>query len=398
MPLAPISEILDDLRAGKVVVLIDDETRENEGDFICAAEKVTPAIINFMTRIGGGYLCVALTGDVCRRLDLTPQASLNSSLWGTPLTVTVDGHPRHGVGTGVSAFDRAKSIQLLIDPRTTVDDFVRPGHINPLRARDGGVLVRTGQTEGSVDLARLARLHPSAVLIEVVREDGAMARRPDLERLCTQHGLRMCSVQQVIEHRLARETLIERLPPAGGTPVRTPHGEFTLIAYRSTIDPLPHVALCAGGVGELDADGRAHAIDEPVLVRVHRRDLLGDVFDEATMPTGRDLRGSLRMIRRAGRGALIYLRPEGIGDNLRERLLRITRHEPVNVNRPDLTRIDGPASRAQPVEQREYGIGSQILRDLGLRRLRILTNHPRSQPNLAAFGLEIIEQVPIEPA
>ena len=178
MPLTPISDILDDLRAGKVIVLVDDENRENEGDFVCAAEKITPAIINFMTRIGGGYLCVSLTGEDCDRLDLTPQSRINTSVWGTPFTVSVDGHPRHGVGTGVSSFDRAKSIELLIDPHSTIDDFVRPGHINPLRARDGGVLVRTGQTEGSVDLARLAGLHPSAVIIEIVNEDGTMALMP----------------------------------------------------------------------------------------------------------------------------------------------------------------------------------------------------------------------------
>ncbi len=397
MPLSPIPEILDELRAGKVVVLVDDENRENEGDFVCAAEKVTPEIINFMTRVGGGYLCVSLTRADCDRLDLQPQSTSNNSMWGTPLTVSVDGHPKHGVGTGVSAPDRVKTIQLLIDPATTADDFVRPGHINPLRARDGGVLVRTGQTEGSIDLARLAGLHPSAVIIEVVKEDGEMARMPDLERICAQYNLKMCSVEQIIEYRLARETLIERIAPIEGTPIDTSCGRFNLIAYQSAIDPLPHLVFTTGGIGEIDpSTGMAKAVDEPVLVRVHRRDLLGDIFEEATNPTGKRLRKSLQMIQDAGRGALVYVRPEGIGDDLRARLQRIRRpSQGENINAPDLTRADGVAGRAVPLDQREIGIGGQILRDLGLTRLRLLTNNPQPYPGLHGFGLEIVEHVEI---
>ena len=395
MPLSPIPEIFDELRAGRVIVLVDDENRENEGDFVCAAQKVTPQIINFMTRIGAGYLCVSLTSADCDRLNLVPQASTNSSTWGTPLTVTVDGHRRHGVGTGVSAFDRVKTIKLLIDERTSPDDFVRPGHINPLRAREGGVLVRTGQTEGAVDLAQLAGLHPSAVLIEVVREDGNMARMGDLEAICAEHHLKMCSVEQIIEHRLAKERLIQRIEPVQGTPIETPQGLFNLIAYQSAIDPLPHVALTVGGVGDLNDDGAAKPIEEPVLVRVHRRDLLGDIFDEASNPTGEQLRASMRMIQEAGRGALVYLRPEGAGDDLRQRLLWISRPGVSDVNVPDLTRTDGVAARVQPMDQRVFGIGSQILLDLGLRRLRILTNHPKKLRGLQGFGLDIAEQVPI---
>lgn len=395
MPLAPIPRILDELRAGRVVVLVDDENRENEGDFVCAAEKITPEIVNFMTRVGGGYLCVALCGTDCDRLELVPQATLNTSLFSTPFTVSVDGHPRHGVGTGVSAPDRAKSIRLLIDPATSLDDFVRPGHINPLRARDGGVLVRTGQTEGSVDLARLAGLHPSAVIIEIVRSDGEMARMPDLETICAEHGLLMCSVEQIIAHRLARETLVERMDPVAGTPIETPEGAFTLIAYHSAIDPQPHVALVTGGVGDRDDRGAAVPIEEPTLVRVHRRDLLGDVFLEQGNPTGEELRASLRAIRAAGRGAVVYLRPEGMGDDLSSRLLRIRRPATADVNVPDLTRADGVAGRAHPMDGREFGIGGQILRDLGLRRLRLLTNHPRTLPGLHGFDLEVVEHVAI---
>ncbi|MHC4275511.1 MAG: 3,4-dihydroxy-2-butanone-4-phosphate synthase [Planctomycetota bacterium] len=396
MALSPIPDILDELRAGRVIVLVDDEQRENEGDFVCAAEKITPQIINFMTRIGGGYLCVALTGTDCDRLDLAPQASANTALHGTALTVSVDGHPRHGVGTGVSAPDRTNTIKLLIDPATGPDDFVRPGHINPLRARPGGVLVRTGQTEGSTDLTRLAGLQPAAAIIEIVQENGEMARMPELEALCAEHDLKMCSVRQIIEYRLLGEHLVERLKPREGTPIETPHGSFNLIAYHTPIDALPHLALTVGGVGELDADGRARQIDEPVLVRMHRRDLLGDIFDEATSPTGRVLRASLKMIHEAGRGALVYMRPEGVAEDWRGRLQTIRRPDHDDINRPDLTRGDSVAARVQPMDQRDFGVGSQILRDLGLRRLRILTNRPKLLRGLAGFGLEVCEQLPIE--
>ena len=396
MALSPIPEILDELRAGRVIVLVDDEQRENEGDFVCAAEKVTPQVINFMTRVGGGYLCVALAGKDCDRLDLAPQATANTALHGTALTVSVDGHPRHGVGTGVSAPDRNKTIQLLIDRNTTADDFVRPGHVNPLRARDGGVLVRTGQTEGSTDLTRLAGLQPAAALIEIVREDGEMARMPDLEVLCGEHNLKICSVQQIIEYRLARDHLVERLDPREGTPIETPYGCFNLIAYHSSIDALPHLALTVGGVGDLDGDGRPRQIDEPVLVRMHRRDLLGDIFDESTSPSGKILRASLRMIHEAGRGTLVYMRPEGVPEDWRGRLQTIRRPHQDDVNHPDLTRGDSVAARVQPMDQRDVGVGSQILRDLGLRRLRILTNHPKTLHGLGGFGLEICEQVPVE--
>jgi 3,4-dihydroxy 2-butanone 4-phosphate synthase/GTP cyclohydrolase II len=395
VPLSPITEILDELRAGRIIVLVDDEDRENEGDFVCAAEHVTPQVVNFMTRVGGGYLCLALTGADCDRLDLVPQAAANTSLRTTALTVSVDGHPRHGISTGVSARDRAGTVRLLIDPASGPGDFVRPGHVNPLRARDGGVLARTGQTEGSTDLARLAGLHPSALLIEIVREDGEMARRGDLEAICAQHGLKMCSVEQVIEHRLAREPIVERLEPLAGTPIDTAHGRFTLIAYRSAVDALPHLALTVGDVGVLDAAGRPKPIDEPVLVRVHRRDLLGDVFDETASGSGEALRSSLRMIQEAGRGALVYLRPEGAGNDLRGRLQQVSRNGCPDANDPDLTRGDGAPGRAQPIDRREVGVGSQILRDLGLRKLRLLTNSPRTWLGLSGFGLEVAEQVPI---
>lgn len=392
MPLSAIPEILEDLRAGRIVVLIDDERRENEGDFVCAAEHITPATLNFMTRIGGGYLCVSLSGEVCDRLELVPQAAQNTSLRGTPFTVSVDGHPRHGVGTGISAADRVRTIQLLVDPRSRPDDFVRPGHINPLRARDGGVLVRTGQTEGSIDLCRLAGLSPAAAIIEVVREDGEMARVPDLEKLCADHGLRMCSVEQIIEWRLARERLVERMDPVEGTVICTPEGPFRLFAWRSPIDALPHLALTSGDLGVPAADGRIPEVDEPVLVRMHRREILGDVFG-VTFNGGdagqETVRRSLRAIRAAGRGALVYLRSEGSGFDLPDRIQRMQRRGGDDVNVPDLLSPHGVGARAQPMDLRQYGIGGQILRDLGLRRLRLLSNHPRTLPGLSGFGLEV---------
>lgn len=392
--LSPIPEILEELRAGRMVVLVDDEDRENEGDLVLAAEKVTPEAINFMLAEARGYLCLSLSESDCDRLDLHPQAAVNTSFRSTPFTVSIDAAPRHGITTGVSAAERAKSIKLAIDPRSGPDDFVRPGHINPLRSRDGGVLVRIGQTEGSVDLCRLAGLQPAAVIIEIMREDGEMARRPDLEKLCEKHGLKMCSVADIIAHRLARERLVARQTPIEGTPIQTEAGEFNLIAFESVVDPLPHLALTVGGVGDLDQAGNVIESNEPTLVRMHRRELLGDVFgtplpdeDGSTRDT---LLASMRQIQEAGRGAIVYLRTEGVGEELHERLLRIRRPDGTKGDRPDLT-----AQTAQ-TPHREYGVGGQILRELGLHRLRLLTNHPKARPGLDAFGLEVVEHVRIE--
>jgi 3,4-dihydroxy 2-butanone 4-phosphate synthase/GTP cyclohydrolase II len=389
MALATIEEILEDLRNGKVIVLIDDEGRENEGDFVVATEHINVELINFLTRVGGGYLCVAMTGDDCDRLELGPQVAENTSVRGTPFTISVDGHPRHNVSTGISAADRVKTLELLVDSDSRPDDFVRPGHINPLRARDGGVLARTGQTEGSVDLCKLAGLKPSAVIIEVVKEDGEMARVPDLEKMCLEHEFKMCSVEQIIEYRLERESLVNRIEPACGTPIEMPYGTFNLIAYHSTIDAVPHLALTVGDVGELDEYGSAKPIEEPVLVRVHRRNLLGDIFDATDHPSGKELRASLKMIADAGRGALIYLRPEQYGDEFIDRLQRIQRPE-TDVNVRDLTVSE------KPMDRRDYGTGIQIIRDLGLRKLKLLTNHPKHLTALHGFGIEIAEQIPIE--
>jgi 3,4-dihydroxy 2-butanone 4-phosphate synthase / GTP cyclohydrolase II len=399
--LATIPEILHALREGRPVILVDDEDRENEGDLVCAAEKITPEIVNFMTRHTPGYLCVAMTAADCDRLDLPPQAAANTSLRGTAMTVSVDGHPRHGVGTGISASDRARTARLLGDPAAGPHDLVRPGHMVPLRARDGGVLVRTGQTEGSVDLMRLAGLHPAAVISEVCRHDGEMARMPDLEVFAREHGLLIGSVEQIIHHRLRRERLIQRLPPVEGALVDTDQGRFNVIAYRSVVDRLPHLAFCLGDVGRLDPAGHPVAIAVPTLVRMHRRDLLGDVFGDKSHPSNRLLGASLARIQAEGHGALVYLRPEGAGEGerLSERI-HTWIYPPLDmhaaVDGPDLVGAEGAGARAVPMSRRDFGIGGQILSDLGLRRLRVLTNHPVRLHHLQAFGLEVVDSVPIE--
>ena len=397
--LSPIPEILEDLRQGRAVILVDDEDRENEGDLVCAAEKITPEIINFMTRHTPGYLCVALTAADCDRLELHPQAPTNTSLRGTAMAVSVDGHPQHGVGTGISASDRARTARLLADPSSQPHDLVRPGHMVPLRARDGGVLVRTGQTEGSVDLMRLAGLHPAAVISEVCREDGEMARMPDLEIFGREHGLKICSVEQIIHYRLGRERLVHRLPPAEGVAVDTDHGRFKVIAYRSVVDRLPHLAFCLGDAGKLDPSGHPQETDEPTLVRMHRRDLLGDVFGDKAHPSNRVLAASLRRIQAEGHGVVVYLRPDGSGEGLSERLQSWIYPLPPfagDPDGPDLTGAEGAGARALPMNRRDFGIGGQILHDLGLRRLRVLTNNPQRLHHLQAFGLEVVGTVHID--
>jgi 3,4-dihydroxy 2-butanone 4-phosphate synthase/GTP cyclohydrolase II len=395
---ASVPEILEDLRRGRLVILVDDEDRENEGDLVCAAESATPEIVNFMTRHTPGYLCVALTGTDCDRLQLYPQAAANTALRGTAMAVSVDGHPRHGVGTGISASDRARTARLLADPTSRPDDLVRPGHMVPLRARDGGVLVRTGQTEGSVDLMRLAGLHPAAVISEVCREDGEMARMPDLEVFGRTHDIKICSVEQIIHYRLGRERLVHRMDPHEGVPVDTDYGRFNLVAYRSVVDLLPHLAFCLGDAGRLDPAGHPVETEEPTLVRMHRRDLLGDVFGDKAHPSNRILAASLQRIQAEGHGVLVYLRPEGAGEGLADRL-QVRLYPPWlaagRVDEPDLFGTGGTGVRAMPMDRRDFGVGGQILRDLGLRRLRVLTNSPKRLHHLQAFGLEVVESVPI---
>lgn len=385
---APIEDVLADLRAGKMIVLTDDENRENEGDLVLPAQFITPEAVTFMLQNALGYMCLSMTESDCDRLNLHPQGTVNTSQRGTAFTVSIDLHPRHGGTTGVSAKERAKCIQMAIDRRFTADDFARPGHINPLRSRDGGVLVRTGQTEGSLDLCRLAGLYPAAVIIEIMKPDGEMARGPDLVKFCARHGLKMCSVAQIIEHRLARESLVTRIGPPEGLALRTEFGEFRAIPFKSIVDPLPHLALILGDVGtEGGGDTRG------TLVRMHRRHLLGDVFgDLDSSPegaTGRTLRAAMRLIQDEGRGAIVYLRTSpGDGTDL-ESLL----HSSSRVG--SCADSDAPnfARASQPMPNRELGIGCQILRALGITRLRLITNHARQMPGIEAFGLQIVEFV-----
>ncbi len=385
---SPIEDILDELRAGRMVVVTDDESRENEGDLILPAQFITPEAIMFMLKEASGYMFVSLPESDCDRLDLHGQSAVNTSARGTPLTVSVDGHPKHGFTTGVSAHERAKTIQMLIDPSTKPDDFVRPGHINPLRSRDGGVLVRVGHTEGIVDLCRLAGLNPGCVGIEIVHPEGRMMRVPDLAQFCTQHTIKMCSIKQIIEYRLAKSSIVERMDPIEGSTITTPLGEFNLIAFRAPSDPMPHLALTVGDVGKLDEYHNPIPNSEPTLVRVHKRDLLGDIFDDIgsnpdpTSSTGQTLRRSMQMIQDEGRGAIVYLRPHGIGDELSQRLSRPHNHS-----------TEDAVTEALSPEMVEYGTGSQILRALGISNLKLITNSEASYPHLESFGLTIAERV-----
>ncbi len=389
----PISDILDELRDGRMIVLVDDENRENEGDLVCAAEYITPDTINFMLREGRGLLCLSLTPQRCDQLELHPQVSVNTTQMGTAFTVSIDAQSQYGVTTGVSAADRAKTIRVAIDDATRPHDLSRPGHISPLRARAGGTLVRAGQTEGSVDLCRMAGLKPAAVIIEVMNEDGTMARLPDLETLCKRHKLKMCSVADIIEYRLAREKLVERLDEM---PFETEHGEFRLIAYRSVVDPLPHVALVCGDVGRFDENGNAVPASEPVLVRMHSQNLLGDVFGDMKQPTNKTLSMAMKAIQDAGSGAIVYLRHERMGTGLLQRLHTSQATEGQSETElPSIAQSQTTPGFKPPVNKGAYGIGCQILRDLGISHLRLLTDHPFMPNALSGFGLDIAEFVPL---
>lgn len=374
----PIPDILDDLRGGRMVVLVDDERRENEGDLVIAAQFASPGAINFMLREGRGMMCVALGGAVCDRLDLPPQSGASTAHRSTAYTVSVDAAQRLGVTTGVSTADRATTIKLLADESSKPSDFVRPGHTQPLRARDGGTLVRAGQTEGSVDLCKLAGLQPAAAIIEVMNDDGTMARQPDLVKLCEKHGLKMCSVADVVGHRLQREKLVERIAEA---PFENDVGRFTLIAYRSKVDPFPHVALVCGDVGRRE-------ITEPVLVRMHSQNLLGDVFEDVTQPTHRTLRTAMKRLQDEGTGAIVYLRHDRGGRGLLQQLHTAVLHEGDDERLMLGEQQPTPGSKPPP-HAGAYGIGCQILRDLGLSRLRLLTDHPFTPTALSGFGLSI---------
>ena len=388
MPFAPIPQVLAALRAGKMIVLVDDEDRENEGDLVCAAQSITPEIVNFMLKEARGVLCVAMTAEECDRLTLYPQAANNTAPLGTAFTISVDAHPRFGITTGVSAIERATTIRVLHDAASKPADLCRPGHIFPLRARPGGVLERAGQTEGSVDLCRLAGLKPAGVIIEIMAEDGSMARLPQLQTFCQKHGLLLATVASIIEYRLREETLVRRLE---SLPIQTPWGPFDLRVYETLGDPLIHLALCVGGVGDLDPlTKRPREHPQPVPVRMHSEHLLSDVFHARGTASDDVLEASLKMIQRAGKGALVYLRQESRGLALLDRLQELRATSARN------SELRTQNSEFKPImDRRDFGIGAQILRDLGLTQLQILTNRPKKFYGLEGFGLTITEQLPI---
>lgn len=384
---SPIDEILAELRKGNLIVLVDDEDRENEGDLVCPAQSITPEKINFMLKYGRGTLCVALTQSRCKRLQLAPQVSDNTTRFGTAFTITVDAGPHLGTSTGVSTSDRSTTVRHLVAEEAVPEDFVRPGHVNPLMAREGGVLVRGGQTEGSVDLCRLAGLLPGAALIEVLNEDGTMARVPQLTEFCRQHKLKMCTIAALIEHRLQRERLVERVE---SIPLKNEYGEWLLVAYRTSADPNTHVALCYGGIGEQDPTGAVRPCEDPVLVRVHSECLTGDVFGSARCECGDQLHAAMAMIAREGRGALVYLRQEGRGIGLENKL------HAYRLQDEGLDTVEANQALGFRDDHRDYGIGAQILREIGLHKIRILTNNPKKVSRLQVYGLEIVEQLPLE--
>lgn len=386
MSFAPIPEILDELKAGRGIVLVDDEDRENEGDIVYAAEHCDSKAVNFMVKHARGVVCIALTEDRCDKLRLHPQTHVNSAQLGTAFTVTVDAHKRFGVTTGVSAKDRAMTIQVAIAEDAQPQDLNRPGHINPLRARDGGVLVRAGQTEGSVDLCRLAGLKPAAVICEILREDGEMMRRPDLEIFCQQHQIKMCTIADLISYRLKREQFVKRIE---SITLPTAWGTFRLHAFQSAIDPQPHLALCKGGIGELGPDGKVVNHPEPTLVRVHSECLTGDVFGSAKCDCGDQLSTAMQLIEKSGAGVLLYLRQEGRGIGLANKLHAYALQE------QGLDTVEANQRLGLPIDKRDYGIGSQILRDLGLTNIRIMTNNPKKIYGIEGYGLKVVEEVPV---
>ena len=387
MTISPIPEVLDDLRRGRMVVLVDDPGRENEGDLAMLAEFATPAAINFMAREGRGLICLPMEGALCDALGLHMQVADNTSKHTTGFTVSIEA--KTGVTTGISAADRAHTILTAVREGAGPEDLARPGHIFPLRAREGGVLVRGGQTEGVVDLARLCGRRPAGVICEIMNDDGTMARMPELEVFARKHDLKICTIADIIAWRRQNERLIE--PLEMDVPLPTRFGTFTAHMFRSKIDRKEHVALTIGMPGP-SLDGPRTAVDEAVTVRVHSECLTGDVFHSLRCDCGPQLEAALEKLGQARRGVLVYMRQEGRGIGLENKL------KAYRLQDQGLDTVEANQALGFPADLREYGLGAQILRYLGVRRMKLLTNNPKKVAGLGGYGLELIAQVPLSTA